>query len=136
MQSHKFPYLQILPERHLTEPMPYLPLTLERKGNIKEVFGLLDSGSTVNVLPYKVGLELGAVWDEQRISLKLTGNLANYEARALFTNAQIPNFPPVELAFTWTNSEYATLILGQTNFLSEFNVCFYRSQNEFEIRAR
>ena len=63
MQSYKFPYLRVLPERHLTEPMPYLPLTLERKGSVKEVFGLLDSGSTVNVLPYNTGLELGAVWE-------------------------------------------------------------------------
>ncbi len=77
MQSHKFPYLRDLPERHLLDLMPYLPLTLERKGNIKEVFGLLDSGSTVNVLPYNIGLELGAIWEEQRISLSLTGNLAN-----------------------------------------------------------
>lgn len=136
MQSNKFPYLRVLPERHLTEPMPYLPLTLERKGNIKEVFGLLDSGSTVNVLPYNIGLEFGAMWEEQRISLNLTGNLANFEARALFVNAQIQDFPSVELAFAWTKSEYATLILGQTNFFSEFDVCFYRSQNEFEIKAR
>lgn len=136
MQSPKFPYLQVLPERRLIEPMPYLPLMLERNGSRKEVFGLLDSGSTVNVLPYNIGLELGAIWEEQQISLNLAGNLANFEAKALFVNAQIQEFPTVELAFAWTKSEYATLILGQTNFFSEFNICFYRSQNEFEIKAR
>lgn len=69
MQSSKYPYLQNLGERRLIEPMPYLPLILEQEGNVKKVFGLLDSGSTVNVLPYKVGLELGGIWENQRISL-------------------------------------------------------------------
>lgn len=136
MRPHKFSYLEVLPERRLAERMPYLPLALERAGNTKAAFGLLDSGSTVNVLPYNIGLELGAVWEEQRISLSLVGNLANYEARALFIKTRIQDFPSVELAFAWTKSEYATLILGQTNFFMEFDVCFYRSQNEFEIKAR
>lgn len=116
--------------------MPYLPLTLELKGNNKEVFGLLDSGSTVNVLPYKIGLELGAVWENQRIPLSLVGNLAHFEARALFVNAQIKGFPPVALAFAWTKAGYATLILGQTNFFLLFDVCFSRQNNEFEIKMK
>ena len=116
--------------------MPYLPLTLELNGNTKQVFGLLDSGSTINVLPYKIGLELGAIWENQRIPLQLVGNLANYEARALFVNAQVKDFQPVELAFAWTSSEYATLILGQANFFSLFDVCFLRQDGEFEIKMR
>ena len=116
--------------------MPYLPLTLEINGNTKQVFGLLDSGSTVNVLPYNIGLELGAIWESQRIPLRLVGNLANFEARALFVNAQINVFPSVTLAFVRTKSEYATLILGQTNFFSLFDMCFLRQDNEFEIKMR
>ncbi len=121
--------------------MPYLPLMLEREGNRKKVFGLLDSGSTVSVLPYKIGLELGATWGSQRIPLSLVGNLANFEARALFVNAQIQGFPKVKLAFAWTKSEYATLILGQTNFFLLFDfllfdVCFQRTDFEFEIKIR
>lgn len=136
MQSSKYLYLQDLGERRLIELMPYLPFMLEREGNTKKVFGLLDSGSTVNVLPYKIGLELGANWESQRIPLNLTGNLANFEARALFVNAQIKGFPDVELAFAWTKSEFATLILGQTNFFSLFDVCFLRNDFEFEIKMR
>ena len=64
MQSYKYPYLKDLKDRLLPEAMPYLPLMLEISGNTKQIFGLLDSGSTVNVLPYKVGLELGAVWEK------------------------------------------------------------------------
>lgn len=136
MQSRKYPYLTDLGDRILFEPMPYLPLTLELNGKTKEVHGLLDSGSTVNVLPYKVGLKLEAIWENQRIPLRLVGNLANFEARALFVNAQIEGFPSVDLAFAWTKAEYATLILGQTNFFSLFDVCFMRQDNEFEIKMR
>jgi hypothetical protein len=136
MQAHKYPYLTDLIDRKLFEPMPYLPLTLALNGKKKEVHGLLDSGSTVNVLPYQTGLELGAVWENHRIPLRLVGNLANFEARAIFVNAQIKGFPPIDLAFAWTNAESATLILGQTNFFSLFDVCFVRQNNEFEIKIR
>ncbi len=136
MQSHKYPYLTDLADRVLFEPMPYLPLKLELNGKTKEVHGLLDSGSTVNVLPYQLGLELGAIWENYRIPLRLVGNLANFKARALFVNAQIKSFPSINLAFAWTKAESATLILGQTNFFSLFDVCFLRQDNEFEIKFR
>lgn len=136
MQTNKYPYLKELADRALFEAMPYLPLTLELNGRTRNIHGLLDSGSTVNVLPYQIGLELGAVWENQRIPLSLVGNLANFEARALFVNARISGFPSVDLAFAWTKSEYATLILGQTNFFSLFDVCFLRQDKEFEIKMR
>lgn len=136
MQAHKFPYLKDLSDKTLFEAMPYLPLTLELSGNTKDVFGLLDTGSTVNVLPYKIGLELGAIWESQRIPLSLVGNLTNFEARALFVNAQIKGFPPVALAFAWTKAENVPVILGQTNFFSLFDVCFLRQDKEFEIKMR
>jgi len=136
MQARKYTYLKELADKTLFEAMPYLPLTLKINGKTKEVYGLLDSGSTVNVLPYKIGLELGATWENQRIPLSLVGNLANFEARALFVNAQIGGFPPAALAFAWTKAEYTTLILGQTNFFSLFDVCFLRQDNEFEIKMR
>ena len=136
MQSHKYPYIKDLSDKILLEAMPYLPLTLELNGNTKQVFGLLDSGSTVNVLPYNIGLKLGAAWDNQNVNLRLTGNLADFEARALFVNAKIEGFQSVTLAFAWTKSEYATLILGQTNFFSLFDVCFMRQDIEFEIKSK
>ena len=34
-----------------------------------EIFGLLDTGSSLNVLPYDVGMELGAVCEEHRSQL-------------------------------------------------------------------
>jgi hypothetical protein len=79
---------------------------------------------------------LGAVWEEQTVPLRLTGNLAHYEARALLVFATVGRFPPVRLAFAWTLADEVPLILGQMNFFMEFDVCFYRSRQFFEVRPR
>jgi hypothetical protein len=115
--------------------LPYLPITLQYQNSLS-VQGLLDTGATVNVLPYSIGTQLGAVWEQQTIPVKLTGNLANFEARVLIVSATIGNFAPVRLAFAWTQSDNIPLLLGQVNFFMEFDVCFYRSQFEFEIRPK
>ena len=98
--------------------------------------GLLDTGATVNVLPYTIGKQLGAVWEEQATTVHLTGNLAALEARVLLASARVGSFDPVKLAFAWTQSEEVPLILGQVNFFMEFDVCFFRSRSEFEIRPK
>jgi len=98
--------------------------------------GLVDSGATVNVLPYPMGVQLGAVWEEQKATLRLAGNLGSIAAMPLFVIAEIGNFLPVRLAFAWIRSDSAPLILGQMNFFMEFDVCFYRSKLEFEVRPK
>ncbi|MGL5034080.1 MAG: hypothetical protein ACRC6M_09805, partial [Microcystaceae cyanobacterium] len=85
--------------------LPYLPLTLTYQSQSLSVSGLLDSGSSVNVLPYEMGLALGVIWENQRLSLPLGGNLARFEARALVVNATVEEFPPVDLAFAWTQNK-------------------------------
>ncbi|GGA00628.1 hypothetical protein [Okeania sp. KiyG1] len=84
-------------------------------------------------MPYHVGLALGAVWEEQRLSISLAGNLAPVEARGLVVVGKISDFPPVRLAFAWAKSNDPPIILGQLNFFMEFDVCFYRSQLAFEV---
>jgi hypothetical protein len=113
-----------------------LPLILRYKQRDLAVEALLDTGAMVNVLPYEVGAELGARWDEQTVSVRLTGNLAQYEARVLLLYATVEMFPTVQLAFAWTRSTEAPLLLGQVNFFLEFDVCFYRSQLAFEVRPK
>lgn len=134
--SHKFPFLAATSSKRPTDLMAYLPLTLERAGKSIDVSGSVDSGASINVLPYRIGLELGAIWEDQVTFFELSGNLANYEAKGLLLTAKVADFPAVHLAFGWTKAEDVPLILGQTNFFSEFDVCFYRSQNEFEIKSR
>jgi hypothetical protein len=43
--------------------VPYLPLTLTYQNRSVEIMGLLDTGASVNVLPYNVGVQLGASWE-------------------------------------------------------------------------
>lgn len=95
--------------------------------------GLIDSGATVNVLPFPLGLRLGAVWESQTTCVTLAGNLAAQEARAILLEARIADFAPVPLVFAWTRMENVPLLLGQVNFFDVFDVCFYRSRREFEI---
>ena len=113
--------------------VPYLPLILSSQNNSITISGLLDTGATVNVLPYAMGLELGLNWDEYNISVNLSGNLAQFPAKGVILSATIEDFAPVILAFAWTQAQDIPLILGQTNFFQEFDVCFYGSQLTFEI---
>ena len=96
---------------------------------------MLDTGADVNVLPYYLGVELGAVWDSQQTVVRLSGNLANVEAKGLLLMAQVPGFSSVKLAFAWTEPIETPLILGQVNFFMLFDACFFRSRSLFEISA-
>ena len=85
-------------------------------------------------MPYELGLYLGGIWDERQAIIQLTGNLSNQSAMPFFARAEISDFTPVELLFAWVGSVHAPLILGQTNFFRKFDICFYRSKLEFEIK--
>jgi hypothetical protein len=52
------------PAQNEFDSLPRIPLVLRYNLRQVEVFGLLDSGATVNVLPYEIGVQLGAIWDE------------------------------------------------------------------------
>jgi hypothetical protein len=114
---------------------PILPLTLVGVQPVA-VSGLLDTGATVNVLPYRIGEQLGAVWDQQKTPVTLSGNLASCEARALLVSAVVGGFPAVRLAFAWAKTDAVSVLLGQVNFFMEFDVCFYRSRACFELRPK
>ncbi len=115
---------------------PYLPLTLFHQQVSVTASGLLDTGASVNVLPYLTGVELGYEWERQTTALSLTGNLAQYEARVVLAQAVVGQLEQVQLVFAWTQATNVPLILGQVNFFMEFDVCFYRSQLEFSISLK
>jgi hypothetical protein len=98
----RFAFTEVNPEFGTLSTFPYLPLSLTYQNRSLSTSGLLDTGSSVNVLPYELGLGLGAVWERQKFSVPLGGNLARFEARALVLMANVERFPPVELAFAWT----------------------------------
>ena len=116
--------------------MPLLPLTLTQGTQAIRLSGLLDTGSATNVLPYSIGQRLGFVWEQQRVSLVLSGNLRHILARGIVVSATVASFAPVRLAFAWAQTDDVRLLLGQANFFHEFDVCFFRSRSEFEIRPK
>ena len=132
----RFPYLTADPSQSELDSLPRVPLMLRYgQPQIAEV-GLVDSGATVNVLPYGVGVRLGAVWNERKATIRLAGNLGNFAAMPLIVTAEVGDFAPVRLAFAWTQAENVSLILGQMNFFMEFDVCFFRSKFEFEVNPK
>jgi hypothetical protein len=129
-------YSTTSPAQNEFDSLPRLPLLLHRDAQRVEAVGLVDSGATVNVLPYELGLQLGEVWDDRRAIIQLAGNLSNQPAMPLAAIAQVGELPPVELLFAWVKRPNTPLILGQTNFFLEFDVCFYRSKMEFEVKPK
>ena len=136
LEAQRFPYVEIDPSLGAASALPYAPITLEREGHVANVSALLDSGAALSVLPYDVGLQLGAVWEQQMIPVRLAGNLADSDARAILVTATIGQFSPVRLAFAWTRNNQVPVLLGQVNFFMEFDVCFFRSQSVFELKLK
>ncbi len=131
--SQRFNFIEEFDAFGVPDALPQMPLTLMYRDSSIEVSALLDTGASVNVLPYSVGVQLGAVWEEQTTSVVLAGNLASVEARGLLVPARIGNFDPVQLVFAWSRSDDAPLLLVRMNFFLEFDVCFYRSRLVFEV---
>lgn len=136
VDAQSFLYKIIDSSLGMVDRMPYLPLTLGSNGQSLNVEGLLDTGASVNVLPYELGVQLGLIWEDETLSVLLAGNLARFEARAVVVNAQVSSFPTVDLAFAWTQAPNVPLILEQANFFFEFDVCFFRTRSEFEVRPK
>lgn len=119
--------------------MPRLSLVLSKLNRSIEVSGLLDTGASMNVLPYDAGLALGARWEDQKVLGNLTGNLAHFEARGLRVLATHPQLTPgdaVELVFAWTQARNAPVLFGQVNFFAKFDVCFYGAKAFFDINPK
>ena len=134
--AERFPYIAADPTQGSSHDMPYVPIVLPHGKRRVATNGLVDSGSTLNVLPYRLGLQLGAVWERQSVLVPLTGILSDSEARAILISGRIGRFPPVRLVFAWTQNERVPLILGQVNFFREFDVFIFGARLAFEIRPK
>jgi len=134
-EAVRFPFVATASARAAAVPMPLLPLELSLVGGQPvRAQGLLDTGATVNVLPFSLGVRLGAVWEEQKTMVKLTGNLAAHEARAVLLVAKVAEFAPTKLVFAWSRAENIPLLFGQVNFFQEFEVCFHARRQSFEVK--
>jgi hypothetical protein len=135
-QPIRFPFTSVNQEMGEAGFRPFLPIALTNGDRVVMAEGLLDTGAMVNVLPYEIGLELGFVWSQQKVPLDLAGNLGQQEARAVVVQAVVGQFEPVQLVFAWTKATSIPLLLGQVNFFIEFDICFQRSQLNFEVNPK
>ncbi|MCY2963665.1 MAG: hypothetical protein NT069_08460 [Planctomycetota bacterium] len=133
--SQQFPFVSRDPSLGTASLTPMLPLILIGRQNVATP-GLVDSGAAINVLPYALGIQLGLDWDQQTKKVELSGNLAAVEARVVVLSVTFGTFAPVRLAFAWAKTDSVPVILGQVNFFLEFDVCFFRSRSQFEIRPK
>ncbi len=115
---------------------PVLPVLLTLGSRSFSVEGLLDSGADINVLPWRVGEALGATWNPRKATLQLLGAFARTSAMPLLILGKVGEFAPVRLAFAWCQSDEVPVVLGQTNFFMEFDVCFFRSRMEFDVAPK
>jgi hypothetical protein len=68
LNAQRFPFIEGRDAFGDIDAVPRLPLTLSYQNSVVEVAGLLDTGASINVLPYSVGIQLGAVWEELNTS--------------------------------------------------------------------
>ncbi|PZV14809.1 MAG: hypothetical protein DCF20_12585 [Pseudanabaena sp.] len=134
LNGQRFSFIEKIDSSGRSVVMPYLPLRLTNGSQSIEIMALLDTGASVNGLPYDIGLQLGAVWEDQTVLIPLSGNFSRSEAKGLVLSGTVVNFSSTLLAFAWTQSNDSPVILGHMNFFTEFNVCFYRHELAFEIR--
>jgi hypothetical protein len=77
----RFPYSITDPFQDAFDSLPRLPFRLRADSQALNVMGLVDSGTTVNMLPYDVGLQLGVVWDDRRTNIRLAATPGNQPAK-------------------------------------------------------
>ncbi len=130
------PYVDRDPSRPGTNLMPYAPVSFLAGDVVVVEHALLDTGASVNVLPWRTGVALGLDWNALASDVTLSGNLAASPAKIVALRVQLGALAPARLAFAWTKSDAVPVLLGQVNFFYEFDVCFQRKQGYFEVRAR
>lgn len=111
---------------------PMLPLSLLANGRQLEAAALVDSGADVNVLPWSVGTSLGFVWQPNKATIRV-GGIAQGAAMPILLSADFGDIHGATLAFAWCQTDSVPLVLGQTNFFMEFDICFFRSRCEFQV---
>ncbi len=130
MKKQKFRYV---PRQRI--PTPYVPIRLFNKNSLVQNVALVDTGSSTNVLPYKLGIDLGFTWDDSKATIPLSGNVSSLAIPVSMITI-IGMLDPVELVFAWAGNDIPPLILGQIDFFTEFHVCFFQDQGYFEITAK
>jgi len=131
-----FPYQYTGPNPDPQTLAPLLPLRLRRGGVTMDVTGLVDSGATYSILPYDFGARFGIDWQSLPHTITVRGVLQGTPAKLLIVDGLIGSLPPTPLLFAWVTTNAIPVLLGQTNFFFEFDVCFHRSRSQFTVAPR
>lgn len=131
----RFQYSITRPEQDKDDAMPRISVTLRSGNRQLQAIALVDSGATINVIPFELGRQLGAIWNDAEAILPL-GGIIGSDGIPLDIETQIGDYPPIELSFAWVQNDRVPLILGQFDFFENFRVCFERYNLEFEITPR
>jgi hypothetical protein len=112
--------------------LPFIWLRMKWQQRIIEAWGLVDSGASINVLPHRVGLQLGLNWDELPVGPVIGGAVAG-QTRTVSVLASIADFGDIPMAFCWLNHDNTRLVLGHQDFLEKFVVCFDTKNQNFSL---
>lgn len=116
MNAKRFTYTQSAAFSELDSGLPFIQISLIRGERTILVPALVDSGASISVLPYDIGLQLGLEWENQSYPLDLTIFLQGAQAYGVALTGKIDPFPAVPLAFAWVQRSDVRLIPGQMNF--------------------
>jgi hypothetical protein len=130
-----FPYVDRNPASGGVDLMPDLPILLRFHGQSVPAVGLVDSGASISVLPYSLGVQLGFDWSAQKAAIKLGGTLAGVAARGIVVEGIVGQLPAARLAMAWAQTDQVPFLLGEFNFFEAFDVFLARSRRVFEIRV-
>ncbi len=136
MNTKQFTYTQSPAFPKLDSGLPFVELALSNGDQTVRVPALIDSGASISVLPYDIGLQLGLEWENQKYPIDLKVFMRGSLTYGVALMGRISPFPAVPLAFAWTERNDVRLILGQLNFFQQFDVHFYGSENIFEIAPK
>jgi hypothetical protein len=79
--AEQFPYCDRNPAVAGLDQMPNLPIAIRHGSHSLSTVGLVDSGASISVLPYSLGVQLGFDWNSQTAHIILAGTLAHVGAR-------------------------------------------------------
>lgn len=79
-----------------------------------------------------MGASLGFVWEPHKARIRVAG-IGQADAIPILMSADFGDIQGATLAFAWCQTDAVPLVLGQTNFFMEFDICFFRSRSEFQI---
>ena len=118
-----------------TNDLPIVTASLYHAGQTISIQAVVDSGAMVSVLPYEDGVELGFIWEEQTLPVRLGGAGQGVPAYGILVRGELAGIPPVALAFAWTRKtrEEIRPLLGYTNFFQQFTVILTAYTHRFEI---